>query len=161
MHEIQRVSVDSEAAMLALAGQLAACLQPGDCLTLEGDLGAGKTVFARGVVQALSASDVAVTSPTFNVVQLYDVSLADGESVSLWHIDLYRLEHADELVELGLEEALNEGITLIEWPQIAEKSLPDDRLRVQIATLSDKNGRDIVFCGERAWQKRLETQLKE
>ena len=95
----------------ALAERLARAARAGDVFTLAGDLGAGKTAFARFFIQAL-CGDVEVTSPTFNLLQTYPLPGA-GE---IWHYDLYRIEHASALQELGVDEAL-QHITLIEWPE--------------------------------------------
>lgn len=100
----------------ALAEQLARGARVGDVFTLAGDLGAGKTAFARFFIQALCGADVEVTSPTFNLLQTYPVRLASGKTDEIWHYDLYRVEHESALIELGLDEAL-QHITLIEWPE--------------------------------------------
>jgi tRNA threonylcarbamoyladenosine biosynthesis protein TsaE len=98
------------AATEALGRMLAGRLRPGDVVALFGTLGAGKTTLARGVLRGLGfAGDVA--SPTFPIVQVYDTV------PPLWHVDLYRIERADELEELGLDEARAEAVLLIEWPE--------------------------------------------
>ncbi len=99
-----------------LAESLASRLGCGDVVTLAGDLGAGKTTFAQYLIRALAGEGVEVTSPTFTLLQTYPVRLADGRTCELFHYDLYRIEHAGELVELGLEDALS-GVTLLEWPE--------------------------------------------
>lgn len=119
-----------------LAARLAAGCAAGDCIALSGELGAGKTTFARAFIRALAGA-VEVTSPTFTLVQTYDAP------TPLWHADLYRLEHARELAELGLEEALERGILLVEWPEIAEGHLPEDRLRLRLE--SGEGGR-VLRC---------------
>lgn len=89
-------------------------LESGDCILLSGPVGAGKTHFARSVIQAMMARDGEiedVPSPTFTLVQVYETSVGE-----VWHTDLYRLSHVDELTELGLEDAFETGITLVEWP---------------------------------------------
>ncbi|HBR69095.1 MAG TPA: tRNA (adenosine(37)-N6)-threonylcarbamoyltransferase complex ATPase subunit type 1 TsaE [Rhodospirillaceae bacterium] len=97
-----------------IAADLAAKTAPGDIVFLRGALGAGKTVFARNFIRALSGQpQLEVPSPTFTLVQTYD---AAGRQ--LWHFDLYRLEDPEEIYELGWEEALSEGgIVLVEWPE--------------------------------------------
>src|SRR3954447_12910305 len=105
----------------ALAGQLRA----GDTVALSGSLGAGKTTLARGVLRGLGfAGDVA--SPTFPIVQVYDTA------PPLWHVDLYRIEHADELEELGLDDARLDAVLLIEWPERLPR-LWADALRLTLA----------------------------
>lgn len=94
-----------------LAAGFAKHVQTGDCLLLSGPVGAGKTHFARALIQELLVEPEDVPSPTFTLVQTYDTP--KGE---VWHTDLYRLCHIDELVELGLEEAFENAITLVEWP---------------------------------------------
>jgi tRNA threonylcarbamoyl adenosine modification protein YjeE len=108
---------DTEAA----ARQLAATLKTGDTVLLQGDLGAGKTVFARALVRALAGdSALDVPSPTFTLVQTYDTPRG-----TIWHFDLYRLEDPDEIHELGWEEALAGGIVIAEWPERLGGRKPD------------------------------------
>jgi len=98
----------------ALAVAFSAHLKGGDCLLLSGPVGAGKTHFARSIIQAMMARDGEVEdvpSPTFTLVQVYDTSVGE-----VWHTDLYRLTHVDELTELGLDDAFETAITLVEWP---------------------------------------------
>ncbi len=99
----------------SLATQVSACLRPGDVVTLDGDLGAGKTTFSQYLIAALSPVPVEVTSPTFSLLQTYPVTLANGVQCELSHYDLYRIESESALIELGLEDALL-GVSLIEWP---------------------------------------------
>jgi tRNA threonylcarbamoyl adenosine modification protein YjeE len=122
----------------ALAAEIAMTLGRGSCLTLEGEVGAGKTVFARALIQALCGEDTQVNSPTFTLVQTYPVVMADGSKLTLWHYDLYRLKHPAELVELALDEALDEGIVLMEWPEIAQDMLPASRLAIHIDAISQE-----------------------
>lgn len=86
-------------------------LKQGDCLLLSGPVGAGKTHFARSVIQSLLVDFEDVPSPTFTLVQTYPTRIGE-----IWHADLYRLGHVDELTELGLEDAFDTAVTLIEWP---------------------------------------------
>jgi tRNA threonylcarbamoyl adenosine modification protein YjeE len=147
------VTVDSEAGTRALAAALARQCRPGDCIALGGDLGAGKTAFARGFIQALQATHDEVVSPTFTLVQSYPA--ADG--FLLWHFDLYRLRNPAELDEIGLDEALQTGITLIEWPELARHALPAEALDVTITPGKTPGGRVFEFAGTpAAWQDRLQ-----
>ncbi len=103
----------SEKETISIAETLADKIEGGDILLLEGPLGAGKSVFARALIRALCANPaLEVPSPTFTLVQLYDTK----DKGPLYHFDLYRIEDTEELYELGWEEALSEGILLIEWP---------------------------------------------
>lgn len=113
-----------DATVLAVA--VSAHLKAGDCLLLSGPVGAGKTHFARSIIQAMMARDGLVEdvpSPTFTLVQVYDTS--GGE---VWHTDLYRLTHVDELTELGLDDAFETAITLVEWPDRLGAARPDRHL---------------------------------
>ena len=103
-------------------------------VALHGDLGMGKSEIARAVIQTLRGADTVVPSPTFTIVQSYD---------GISHFDLYRIEDADELVEVGLQHAIENNITLIEWPQIAKHMLPDDTINVFISQYGD--GRKIIL----------------
>ena len=136
------------------AAALAGLCQQGECILLEGDLGAGKTSFARGLIQALHNGPVEVTSPTFNLLQTYPVGLG-GKECTLWHYDLYRLEHPSELAELGLDDALMDGLVLIEWPEIAAQYLPSDALRVSLRHGEGDSVRIIEFHASEYWANRL------
>lgn len=125
-----------------LAGRLALALAPGDIVALVGDLGAGKTELARAIIRALTGDPEAeVPSPTFTLVQTYDTLEA-----TVWHFDLYRLETPDEALELGLEEAFEDGISLIEWPDRLGAWLPR-RAAVLRMTLAPGGGRFCALLG--------------
>ena len=116
-----------EALTSGLARALAAVLRPGDTLLLDGPVGAGKTHFARALIRARqgeAAEDV--PSPTFTLVQTYP----DPMGTEIWHADLYRLGDASELVELGLDDALADAVTLIEWPD--RMAAPPGALRLAV-----------------------------
>ena len=136
-----------EAATAALGAELAALAGPGDVICLTGDLGAGKTALARGFVRA-RLGNVEVTSPTFTLVQIY----GEGED-EIWHVDLYRIEETSELRELGLEEAMESAICLIEWPDRLGGDLPADRLDVVLA-FDGESGRIATLHGHGRWQGR-------
>jgi tRNA threonylcarbamoyladenosine biosynthesis protein TsaE len=120
------IDLPDEAATAALAGRLALCLRAGDVIALHGDLGAGKTSFARALIQALG-SDEDAPSPTFTLVQTYDTPVGPVS-----HFDLYRIDSPDELEELGWDDALADGIVLVEWPDRAGALLPDLRLDIHL-----------------------------
>ena len=164
------IPLPDEAATLALARSLTGLLQAGDVVFLIGDLGAGKTTFARGLINALppvgdtgvghtgpdgvgsgdGVGDEEVPSPTFTLVQIYE-----RRPAPVWHVDLYRLERPEEVEELGLEEAAREAITLIEWPDRLGQRIPVDRLEVQLSYGEDANARSVVLTGYGSWRKRL------
>jgi tRNA threonylcarbamoyl adenosine modification protein YjeE len=116
-----------EAATLRLGEDLALALRQGDCLALSGDLGAGKSALARAFVRAIADdAELEVPSPTFTLVQAYELR------IQVSHFDLYRLGDAAELTELGFDEALQNGICLVEWPEMAEGELPADRIILRL-----------------------------
>jgi len=111
---------NSEAETSALAATLAAALPDRKIIFLTGDLGAGKSVFARALIRALTGDpDLVVPSPTFNLLQTYDI-----KGTTIWHYDLYRLKDPDEMEELSWDDALSGGIVLIEWPDKLEHLKP-------------------------------------
>src|SRR5713226_7500257 len=129
------VTLPDEEATQRFATDIAAALEPGDLLTLSGDLGAGKTTFARAMIRHLSGDpDLAVPSPTFTLMQAYD--LPRGPLV---HADLYRLNGPGELAELGFDDLPKGAIVLLEWPDRAAGFLPPDRLDIAF-TLEPKAG---------------------
>jgi tRNA threonylcarbamoyl adenosine modification protein YjeE len=141
----------NEAQTKNLAALLAGRCTAGDCILLNGDLGAGKTVFARGFIQALCGEEE-VTSPTFTLMQPYTAK--NGVAVS--HFDLYRVKSAPELEQLGIDDALADGITLVEWPDIAQARFPGTSLSVAF-THENETSRGIMFTGDAGmWKKRLE-----
>lgn len=117
----------------AFAREFAKTLHAPVCVALHGDLGMGKSEIARTIIQTLRGADTVVPSPTFTIVQNYD---------GISHFDLYRVNDKSELVEIGLPYALQNDITLIEWPDIAADILPDDTLHVYIT--GDGNARVVT-----------------
>lgn len=114
---------------MELGGKLAALLQPNDVITLEGDLGVGKTIFTKGIAKGLHISRM-VTSPTFTIVKQYQGVL------SLNHMDAYRLEHSEE--DIGFDEYFNSGgVSVVEWAQFIGDYLPDERLAVEISYVDE------------------------
>ena len=127
-------SLPSEQHTKGLAESLAKTAKKGDVFLLSGDLGMGKTTFARFFIRELMEDDTVVTSPTFTLIQTYD-----APQVRVYHADLYRLVSPEEVFELGLEEAFEKGITLIEWPERLGAMLP--RRRIEISFTEQKEGR--------------------
>jgi tRNA threonylcarbamoyladenosine biosynthesis protein TsaE len=125
-------------------------------IALHGDLGAGKTTFARGFITALASAGEAVPSPTFTLVQTYPVRI-DGTETDIWHFDLYRLKHAEEAYELGIEEAFDQGVSLIEWPERLGGLLPRRRLDVTLSPgdLPDSRRLRLASGDGASWEQRL------
>jgi tRNA threonylcarbamoyladenosine biosynthesis protein TsaE len=119
-----------------IGARIAQTLQAGDVITLNGELGAGKTRLVRAIVTGLDGGDVLVNSPTFVIVQQYPVRLP------VYHIDAYRLADADEFLALGGEEILaGEGVCLIEWAERIADLLPADHLRITITATAPQSRR--------------------
>ncbi len=129
----------------AVATRLAESCEGDECITLQGTLGAGKTAFAQYFIRHLVGAETDVVSPTFLLVQDYDITLQNAAPARLFHLDLYRLKDESELQELGLEEMLNDGITLIEWPEIAARLLPQQHIALRF----EVNGDTRVLRGEK------------
>lgn len=131
--------LNSEDDTRALARAVLAHLSAGDCLLLEGPVGAGKSFFARALIQAQMQVDghvEDVPSPTFTLVQMYETSRCE-----IWHADLYRLSSADELEELGLADALSQAICLIEWPDRLGSLTPERHLKVALSFPDESDAR--------------------
>ncbi|HJK86362.1 MAG TPA: tRNA (adenosine(37)-N6)-threonylcarbamoyltransferase complex ATPase subunit type 1 TsaE [Candidatus Megaira endosymbiont of Nemacystus decipiens] len=107
-------------------------------IALKGELGSGKSFFARCIIQELLEKNINVSSPTFNLLQVYELN----ENISIYHYDLYRLKDRSEIFELGIDDAMN-NISIIEWPEIIEDILPQDKIKVTIHIIN-QNTRDIL-----------------
>lgn len=143
-----RLALPDLAATAALGARIAAALEPGDLVALKGDLGAGKTALARGILTALGLTGP-MPSPTFTLVQTYE-----APRLVVRHYDLYRLEDPREIAELGLDEALEDGAVLVEWPERAGGLLPDDALTV-LLTMPDAQSRQADLTGPARWARLL------
>jgi len=124
---LQEIIIRTAEEMRNFAAEIAQRAKPGDVYCLKGELGAGKTTFAQGFISALQEEKDIVTSPTFNLVQIYK-----ARNFNIYHCDLYRLENEDEFIQLGLDDAFRDAVTLIEWPEIAERFLPRDAKYITI-----------------------------
>ncbi len=151
------IDLADEAETARLAVKLAAAARPNDVLALIGGLGAGKTVFARAFINARTAAPEEVPSPTFTLVQTYefpDTNRPDS-AIPVYHFDLFRIEDAGEIEELGMEEAFAGGISLIEWPDRLNGVLPVDRLDIRLAQGRTAGERRCVLTGHGSWVERL------
>lgn len=140
------------AATESLADRIAALARPGEAILLSGPLGVGKSAFARAFVRAwLGDPDAEVPSPTFTLVQPYD-----GPRGSVWHCDLYRLGDPDELIELGIDQALAEAVTLVEWPDRLGPWVPADRLELALEMCQQADeARRATLVGHGTWVDRM------
>ena len=143
--DVTRYNLPNETDTLALGAKIGSVLQAGDCIALRGDLGAGKTSLVRGLIQNV-LGDIEVPSPTYTLVQSYDLP-----NYELWHCDLYRLDSPEDAYELGLMEAMLDAVCILEWPDKLGDLLPKSALNItlefdgdsRVATLSNWDGRDV------------------
>jgi tRNA threonylcarbamoyladenosine biosynthesis protein TsaE len=135
----------------AIGAALAELLQPGDAVALSGELGAGKTTFVQGVARGLGFAGM-VVSPTFTLVREYRARLA------IHHVDVYRLERVQDVLDLGFEEMADEdGLLLVEWGDAVEGLLPADHLSVELTVPGQDERRRMVVTGTgRSWAIRWE-----
>jgi tRNA threonylcarbamoyladenosine biosynthesis protein TsaE len=149
------VELPDEAATAALAARISALAAAGDIIALKGDLGAGKTTFARGFIRARGGLEE-VPSPTFTLVQIYELGAA-----AVWHFDLYRVTSPEEAWELGIEDAFAEGISLIEWPERLGPLMPPRRLEIEFLFGDQPEARRAVLGAGEGWRPRLEKILAD
>ena len=149
MSGVERTLTRSTDETLELAGTVGELLRAGDVVSLVGDLGAGKTVFARGVARALGVTDP-VVSPSFTIVREYEGRMP------LVHVDVYRIDTVQELYDLGFEELVrDDGVTLVEWGDMIEGLLPGDRLDVHLTPGATDDERVVEIEGQgRSWRAR-------
>ena len=143
------VKLRDEAATAALGAAIARGLKTGDAVLLEGELGSGKTTLARAILRALGVAEY-VPSPSFTLVQAYETP-----GLTVRHFDLYRVSAANELNELGLDDALAEGAVLIEWPERARARMPASALEVRLSA-SSETAREAKLSGPARWREILE-----
>lgn len=146
------IDIPDPAATDRLAATVAPILRRGDVIALAGDLGAGKTTFARAVIRALAGEETEVPSPTFTLVQTYVTPAG-----TIWHFDLYRIDAPDEVWELGIEDAFAGGIALIEWPERLGDLIPADHLRISLAAVpgAPEERRVELEPHGQSWRSRL------
>jgi len=139
------------AGVARIAELVALKLKPGDVVLLHGDLGAGKTTFARALIRALLADAQAeVPSPTFPIMQPYATP-----RLGISHFDLYRIRSADELDEIGFDDAIVDGAAVVEWPERAEGALPADRLEITFGADGNPDLRTLTLVATETWSPRL------
>lgn len=155
-HRTVVVALPSEAATAALAGRLAMALRPGDMVALWGGLGAGKTCLVRALVRAALGEGTEVPSPTFTLVQVYDLPAGP-----LWHFDLYRLSQPEDAAELGWDEARADGIALVEWPDRLGPLLPEERLDLALDFGPAPEARIATLTGHGGWTARVDALAGE
>ncbi|MEP3888818.1 MAG: tRNA (adenosine(37)-N6)-threonylcarbamoyltransferase complex ATPase subunit type 1 TsaE [Hellea sp.] len=136
---MQRVNLRNEAETLALGAKLIAQLSVGQTVCLTGGLGAGKTTLVRGMIQSV-LGNIDVPSPTYTLVQTYDMP-----EFELWHCDMYRLERPEDGYELGLMDAFEEAVCLIEWPDKLGGLISEDALAIDIQF--EGEGRTVTLTG--------------
>jgi tRNA threonylcarbamoyladenosine biosynthesis protein TsaE len=146
------VDLPDEAATAGLAARLAMRAKTGDVIGLKGDLGSGKTTFARAFIRALGDGNEEVPSPTFTLVEVY----AFAGKPPVWHFDLYRLTAPEESYELGLEDALAEGVSLIEWPERLGRLLPAEHLLLALEPGCAPEARTARLAATPDWAGRLD-----
>ncbi len=155
MVEIFSTLLSDEAATEQFAATMALAIKPGDLLALSGDLGAGKTTFARAFIRTYCQdSDMEVPSPTFTLVQTYS---RPGGAV-IFHSDLYRLKGPDEIEDLGLEDERERSVLLVEWPDRMPADWWQDALKIELShcTGGSESGRSLMVTAENInWQHRL------
>ncbi|MCK5007612.1 MAG: tRNA (adenosine(37)-N6)-threonylcarbamoyltransferase complex ATPase subunit type 1 TsaE [Spirochaetales bacterium] len=145
MQTLNRYRTETPDQTIRLGLEIGKQLQPGSVVALHGPLGAGKTTLVKGIARSLNIEE-ALTSPSFTLIAEYEGS-REGNPVTLYHIDLYRISHPQEIEDLGMEEILNgEGICVIEWAEKASEFLPESTVRVEIV-IEDKGRRQIKIRG--------------
>ena len=136
---MKQFTLNSRDDTIALGAKLSPFLQAGDVIVLNGDLGAGKTTFTKGLAKGLGVSEV-IKSPTFTIIREYQ----DGR-LPLYHMDAYRLENGGA-EDLGLDEYFaGDGVSVVEWAQFAEDELPDEFLAITFRRTDDENSRVLTF----------------
>lgn len=141
------LALPDEDATARLGVWLAGHMQGGETLLLDGPIGAGKSHLARALIRARLGRMEDVPSPTFTLVQVYEAD------VEIWHADLYRLTHPDEVLELGLDDAFGRAICLVEWPDRLGSLVPERAVRIALRAAGE--GRVAIVTGDLPWMGAL------
>ena len=144
------IELSDEAATAALAARLAGLARRGDVIVLKGELGTGKTSFARAFIRARAGHDEEVPSPTFTLAQAYEFP-----ELTIWHFDGYRLRNPEEAWELGIEDAFHDGVSLIEWPERFGSLVPPRRLQITFEHGTALEARRAILDPAPEWRERL------
>ena len=145
------LEVFNETQFIEIANNIAYLSKGSEFIALYGQVGTGKTTFARNFVKYFCGDKLKIPSPTFNLVFTYDTQF-----FKIWHFDLYRLDSSDEAWEIGLDDVYEKGIALIEWPEIIENFFPINRLIIKIEyTNTDPNFRIVNLEGYGTWEERI------
>jgi len=146
-----RIEDVTEAELAKLAAWTSLILKKGDTVHLNGDLGAGKTTFARALIRHLSENSIdEIPSPTFALLQHYETARVD-----IYHFDLYRLSDPDEAFEIGLDDAAINGVSLIEWPERLENHVGPDYLDIRLEEAQASEERHVTLTGHGMWRERI------
>ena len=142
-----------------IAKQIGKILKLGDVILLNGNLGVGKTFFSKNIINSIFG-DVEVTSPTFNLVKIYENSSLT--KLSLWHCDFFRLNDSTECYELGVFDEIEKKIVLIEWPEIAQRYYRFDELFIHLEyKINSVHRRILNIFGSKKWESRLNFLIKQ
>ena len=148
------IELHDEAATAAFATRLARLARRGDVIALKGELGAGKTSFARAFIRARAGHQEEVPSPTFTLVQIYEMP-----ELTIWHFDGFRLRDPEEGWELGIEDAFRDGVSLVEWPERFGPLIPTRRLQITFEQIGSPRtapeGRRAIIDAGPQWADRL------
>jgi len=151
--QLLQLFVPSAQSMIELGRRIGKILRPGDVLSLVGDLGTGKTTLVQGIARGLDIEEN-ITSPTFTLIKEYSGRL------TLYHIDVYRLDDPGEILLLGIDEILlQEAVVAVEWADKVEEILPKDHLRIEIQ-VAEKTGRNVFIDGRGKDFEELSEELK-
>ena len=152
------ITLDNEQETITFARKMTSFLRSGDVVLLQGDLGAGKSFLSRQIIQHFAGAEIEVPSPTFTLVQTYELP-----SIEIWHFDLYRLSYPDEVIELGWDEALGQSLMLIEWPDRLGDLCPENYIEIALSLCDanpDKRRLTMTGYGDMAARvKELEEEL--